>query len=223
MAFINVDIPIFSGFLSPAFMEDKREPYFSDKFVVEVFNASVIPQRCLMFSVMTEMGSQHARVPIHYLYHKEPTKIYPLDWLQLWDSVSPYCTAVKHEYLKNRRCSVLLKDKTMEDGTYMFTIDWIDGPAYQASQAEIAAGHKSLHVIKLENGQFAAQPNNRVVWHDGGAFIGKKLEDHHTWKVFSHEFSCEAMGWKWTAGEQELMYYQFDENRFANEVNEEEV
>ena len=46
-------------------------------------------------------------------------------------------------------------------GQYMFTLDW-----YGHEDAEEAGdgGHKCAHVIALDDGNFAAQPNNRIQW-----------------------------------------------------------
>jgi hypothetical protein len=211
VAYLNSDVPTFAAYLSPSFVQNEPTPRYDEPLLVEVFAVTSIPRRCLMFSVMTEMGSQHARVPIHYLASSgRVTNPAPLDWLQLWDSYSPYHSVVQHDYLKHSRCTVLMKDKTTMPGKYLFTVDWSLGPDHRTGYAEMAGGHKCAHVIELDNGQLAAQPNNRVVWHDGGAFIGKPLKGHERWLVFQHEFSCEAEGWKWTAGEEELMFYQFD-------------
>jgi hypothetical protein len=212
LSYLNSDIPTFWAYLDEGFLHDSH-PTGVDGMLVEVFAVTSIPRRCLMFSVMSEMGSQHARVPIHYLRLDVPGSVvatHPLDWLQLWDCFSPYFTVVRHDYLKNSRCTVVMKDKSVESGKYLFTLDWLNGPDHQTGYSEIAAGHKSGHVIALDCGRLACQPNNRVIWHDGGAFIGRPLEGHEKWQVFSREFSCEAAGWKWTAGEEELMFYQFE-------------
>ena len=211
MAYINADVPTFWCYLSESFLKNEPQPRYDDKSILcEAFVACSLPRRCLAFSVMTEMGSQHARVPIHYLsQEQEVADPLPLDWLQLWDNFSPYATVVRHDYLNHSRCTVILKDKTTIQGTYLWTIDWCLGPDHQTGYSEMPAGHKSGHFIALDNGQYACQPNNRVVWHDGGAFIGKRLEGHQGWQVFSHEFSCEAAGWKWTAGEEEVVNYDF--------------
>ena len=55
-----------------------------------------------------------------------------------------------------------------------------------------------------------AQPNNRIIFRDSGAWISSKLPpESKTWKPFSKEFSCEGLAHKWTAGDAELMYYEF--------------
>jgi hypothetical protein len=212
MAYLVSSTPIMNMWMDTSFLFD-QPPYTTKAFIpVEVFSVVSIPRRCLMFHVMTEMGSQHARVPIQYLWDKQPTAetpVYPLDWLQLWDSFSPYHAVVRLDYLKHAACRVVMKNRTEVCGAYQFTIDWCEGTEYPFGYSERASGHKCAHVITLENGQLAAQPNNRVIWSDGGAWIGVPLQGHHTWKVFSQEFSCEAMGWKWYTGSEELVYYPF--------------
>jgi hypothetical protein len=179
---------------------------------VEVFNFTSIPQRCGLFSIMTEYGSQHARVPIHYLHTEETGgTFYPLDWIQLWDAMSYYCSAGIIDYCKNRGANIMLKDRTLHKAQYMFTLDWALGPQYQSGYGELAAGHKCGHVFRGD-GQFFIQPNNRVLWMDGGSFIAKKFDTKPDWKVFSQEFSCESTGSRWISeSEEELWFYEFKE------------
>jgi hypothetical protein len=165
---------------------------------------------------MTEMGSIHTRVPIHYLNDKLPENglsDYPLDWLELWDSYSPYFSVHRYEYLKNSACKILLKDKKWHNGKYLMTIDWSYGPEFQTGQSENPGGHKQGHLIVGEGGQYFLQPGNRVVWRDGGAWIGSELKGHDKWIVFNKEFSCEQSGSRWFAGEDEFYFYQFEKNK----------
>lgn len=212
--YLNLNIPTFFAYMDSGFLYDEDPNPSNEKLVVEVFSYTTIPQRCGMFNVMTEYGSQHARVPIHYLWSTQNTTWtnYPLDWLQLWDSMSYYGSAVIVEYLKNKAANILLKDGSKHKGKYMFTIDWCLGPQYNFGYGEMAAGHKCGHVFLGEGGQFFIQPNNRVLWMDGGSFISRKL-NKPDWKVFSKEFSCENTGSKWTSSsDEELFFYQFKEN-----------
>jgi hypothetical protein len=165
-----------------------------------------------MFSVMTEYGSQHARVPIHYLHTDDVGgTFYPLDWIQLWDSMSYYCSVNILDYCKNRAANIILKNKSFESAKYMFTLDWCFGPQYTSGYGEMAAGHKCGHVF-AGVGQYFIQPNNRVLWMDGGSFIAKKFPTKPDWKVFSQEFSCEHVGSRWVSeSEEELWFYDFKE------------
>lgn len=213
--YLSADIPIQNAYLDTSFLHD-LPANTTDKFIpVEIFSVVSVPRRCLMFNVMSECGAQFAHVPIHYLCKLDNciTK-YPLDWLQLWDSFSYYFTVVKSEYLKNSSAYIVLKNKKKCIGKYLFTIDWCNGEEYKLGYSEIASGHKCAHLFWGENGQLFAQPNNRIIWRDSGAWISTQLpEESKTWKVFTKEFSCEGLAHKWTAGDEELMFYEFVEDK----------
>lgn len=208
--YLNIDIPTFIAYLDTSFLYDKLPDPNAERIVIEVFGYNSIPQRCGLFNIMTEYGSQHARVPINYLR----TEInggtnYSLDWIQLWDSMSYYASAHTVQYLKNRAANVMLKNKTLHKVQYMFTIDWCLGQQYQYGYGELASGHKCGHVFKGD-GQYFIQPNNRVLWMDGGAFISRKFDKKPDWKVFSKEFSCENTGSRWTSeSDEEKYFYEF--------------
>jgi hypothetical protein len=211
--YLNVDIPTFFAYLDTGFFYDQSPFVNRDRVVVEVFNFTSIPQRCAMFSVMTEYGSQHARVPIHYLRSNlYGGSDYPLDWIQLWDSISYYASVKIDQYCKNRSANIMLKDKTLHKAKYLFTIDWCLGPQYQNGYGEMAAGHKCGHFFEGIDGQYFLQPNNRVLWMDGGSFISKNFDKKPDWKVFSQEFSCENTGSRWVSeSDEEMYFYEFKE------------
>jgi hypothetical protein len=211
--YLNINIPTFMAYLDNGFMYNKEPNINNERMLVEVLSFTSIPQRCGLFTVMTEYGSQHARVPIQYLHaEKEGGTDFPLDWIQLWDSLSYYCSATLLEYCKNRSANVMLKDKTLHKAQYMFTLDWCMGPQYSSGYGEMAAGHKCGHVFRGSGGQYFIQPNNRVLWMDGGSFICSKFPQRPDWRVFGREFSCESSGSRWVSdSEEDLWFYEFKE------------
>jgi len=165
--------------LDTAFLRDEEPSPTNELMPVEVFQYTSIPQRCGLFSVMSEYGSQHARVPVHYLrsLEVEPENFtnHPLDWVQLWDSISYYASVNIIDYCKNRSALIWLKDHSQHKAKYMFTLDWCLGPQYTSGYGEYAAGHKCGHVFVGEGGQYFIQPNNRVLWLDR-----RKLDNKET-------------------------------------------
>lgn len=214
MSYLNANIPLQIAYLDTSFLCDSLPNTTNEYIPVEIFSVVSIPRRCLMFNVMSEYGAQFTRVPIHYLSNIErPTSKYTLDWLQLWDCYSYYFSVQKYEYLKNSSAYIFLKDKKPETAKYLFTIDWCNGEDYNFGYSEVQGGHKLAHIFWGENGQMFAQPSNRCVFRDSGAWISKKLpETSKKWKVFTKEFSCEGLAHKWTAGDEQLMYYEFQTN-----------
>lgn len=211
--YLNIDVPFFYAYVDNGFFYDELPNINNPRIPVEVFSFTSIPQRCGLFSVMTEYGSQHARVPIHYLRKEESGgSDFPLDWIQLWDSMSYYTSCNINAYTKNRAAKIILKDKTIHKAKYLFTLDWCLGPQYQEGYGEMAAGHKCGHVFEGEGGQYFIQPNNRVLWMDGGSWIQKTFDKKPDWKVFSQEFSCEHTGSRWVSeSSEELFFYDFKE------------
>jgi hypothetical protein len=215
MSYLQANIPIQSAYLDKSFLKNEEAGTIDEYLPVEIFSITSIPRRCLLFNVMSEYGAQFTRVPIQYLKNKlNCATIYPLDWIQLWDSFSYYFNIIRFDYLKNSNAYIILKNKEKIVGKYVFTIDWCNSEEYNLGYSEVQGGHKLAHVFWGENGQMFAQPSNRCLFRDSGAWISKKLpDDFKTWKVFSKEFTCEGNAYKWTAGDDELMFYEFDRDK----------
>ena len=129
-----------------------------------------IPNQALYFeSFVHNYGALYDKLPIHAFVWKtdiDRNKLYPLDWLQLWDCFSYNIAVIKKQRLRNARCEVIMKDRSKAPGYYLFTIDSCssDPNEVDVSWSETPNEHKSFNIIKLDNGQFAAQPNNRILW-----------------------------------------------------------
>jgi hypothetical protein len=52
--YLNINIPTFVAYLDKAFLYDDEPSVDNERLVVEVFNFTSIPQRCGLFSIMTE-------------------------------------------------------------------------------------------------------------------------------------------------------------------------
>lgn len=221
MGYINVNTPLFAANLDTSFLYNLEPRTTNEYMLVEVFGYASLSRRCGMFMCMSEMGSLHTRVPIHYIVTTLKDEIintpkftnYPLDWLQLWDSYSPYVDCIRYEYLKNSSCQIILKDKKLHNATYLMTFDWCYGPDHQTGQSENQGSHKQGHLLMGSGGQFFIQPSNRIIWRDGGAWINRPLSGHNNWEIFSKDFSCENTGSRWFIEEKSewSQYYNFVE------------
>jgi hypothetical protein len=126
-----------------------------------------IPNRALLFETyIDKFGAIYDKLPISaFRWHLDKLNVeYPLDWLQIWDCLSYNISVIEKRALRFCRTQTLLKNKTMVEGEYLFTID-----TTHSNPAEIDTGwsetpneHKSYNISKIENGQFVAQPNNRT-------------------------------------------------------------
>lgn len=160
MATLNTNIPRFYGLLRKEFLYD-GQAHHGEFIKVCVFGVSSIPGRALGFHVLTENGAVIWRLPLHSLCHLDSAPLVPLDWLQFWDCFSSEISCTVFERLADSRVRVQLRDRSWLGGQYLFTLDWLGNPdAEEAGDG----GHKCAHLIALDDGNFAAQPNNRIQW-----------------------------------------------------------
>jgi len=137
-----------------------------------IIGVTSLPSRALHFSILCESGAQWARIPLHKLFHEEPedgVDPHPITHLQMWDCHGWDFSVVRYEYLREMSCHYLDRDGNKVNGTYWFTLDHTDN-----GFSQYPSEHKCYHLILLDDGsgQIAAQPNNRVVWHDD-SFVKK--------------------------------------------------
>jgi hypothetical protein len=159
-------------------------------------------------SLLTEYGALYDKLPIHaYVWHEDYSGTLSIDTLQLWDCMGYRFTIVEKIGLRNLGVKFLGKDKQWHFGTYMFTVDFCaDGMDVDTGFTETAEEHKSFNFIRLDNGQFAAQPNNRCLWYDQSLIHQAKFPDFQAAKTI---YSVDGTR-KWTAGDD--WFYSINEH-----------
>ena len=163
-------------------------------------------------SLLTNYGALYDKLPLSaYVWKTELTeKQLPLDYIEIWDAFSYNISVIKKQMLSGLQCKVYMKDRVLYDGEYMFTIDSCHSEPNElnVSLSETPNEHKSFNIIKLDNGQFAAQPNNRVLFYDQS--LTPNGVNKPDFKVSTREFFCEN-GAKWTAGDEDNFFYEINE------------
>jgi hypothetical protein len=181
---LNTCIPRFYCLLRKEFLYNGQA--HQGEFVkVCVFGVASIQGRAIGFHVLTENGATFWRLPIHALCHRADAPAMPLELLEVWDCFSYEVSAISFDRLAELRVRARLPDKQWYPGTYQFTLDW-----HGNADAEDAGdgGHKCAHVVALDNGNYAALPNNCLQW-QCPCFITpfKEKPDYRTntrtWKV----------------------------------------
>lgn len=158
MPTLNTNVPRFYCWLRKEFLYNGARG--EGEFIrVCVFGVASIYGRALGFHLLAENGALFWRLPIHALCHKQDAPKLALDLLQMWDCFSYDLSCTVFERLQDSRVQVRLKDNKKVGGQYLFTLDW-----YGHEDAEEAGdgGHKCAHLIALDDGNYCAQPNNRL-------------------------------------------------------------
>ena len=176
MAYLIANIPPIEVFIRKEFLYDFLTDQKGNQLGKGEYESahwltvkSIRNQALYFESLIHDYGAVYDKLPIHaYVWRTnvDQGKLYPLDWLQLWDGMSYNISVIRKEGLRNARCEVIMKDKSMAPGYYLFTVDTCASEPNEVnvSWAETPNEHKSFNIIKLDNGQFAAQPNNRIIW-----------------------------------------------------------
>ena len=115
--------------------------------------------RALSFQVMCDNGVLRDKLPISAIVTK-PCDTIDLNMLELWDNSSNNITVTKMPFL-DMSVSYLRRDRTWHTGRYLFTVDFYETDLAMGWSEE-ASEHKCKHIIALDSGHLAAQPNNRL-------------------------------------------------------------
>lgn len=204
---LNADIPEFECFIRKEFLYDQKGHKGEFERAV-CFGISSNPGRAIGFHCFTETGAIIWRLPISALTHGGAVgENLNLETLELWDCFSENVAVHEFRFLSESKVKTILRDGNIYDGEYMFTIDWWGSPSADGAGD---LGHKCAHILKLDNGCFAAQPNNRILWSEQ-AFISKPFGKRPDYLTNTHIFKCEN-GAKWQTEDTDKMFYGVTKN-----------
>lgn len=201
-------IPHFYAYVRSEFLYDLQS-HFGELIPVLVFGVDSVEGHAIGFDIMTDFGGQFARMPIHSLVHKLDAPTLDLPTLELWNNFSYSVEAHEYAALRQLRCEVRFRGSTPPEwrtGSYMFTLSWFGSP-YAEQPGE--GGFKRAHIIKLDNGCFAAQPNNRIRWYEP-SFITKPFPDKPDFRTNSRVWNAEAEG-TWRTENSDRYFYDTEE------------
>lgn len=161
---------------------------------------------------LPEYGALYDKLPISAFLHNcmdekgMDAELLDLDQLQIWDCLSYHVTVIDKPFLKGLRAEFFAKNKRTYQGEYMFTLDTCspDPRIPDFGFSETVDEHKSYNVLKLDNGQFALQPNNRCRFFDP-AFNPQEMK-FPDFKVATRKYRVEQFA-KWRLGDTSTVTY----------------
>lgn len=163
MSYLNANIPPIECYVRGNYLRnqiDSHDTYFK----CMVFGVTSIPSQVPLFNFVMEDGGIWWHAPISAFCTREDTPEQDLHELVLWDSFSYNIAVTQFYLLQNAKMKFLSRTSKEFLGTYLFTLDWAhsDYNELNFGFSETPSQHKCGHVIELDNGNFAIQPNNRV-------------------------------------------------------------
>jgi hypothetical protein len=160
------------------------------------------------FYVLLETGALFTGLPLHALCVKKDAPKWELAKTQLWDNLSYDISVIQFDFIKGMSCEVLLKDKTRETGSYIFTVDYAHPSDNSNGLSETPNEWKSAHFIELNNGNIVAYPPNRILFKDASLIDPNVDPSKLGYKVNTHYWYCED-GEKYTSfGDSDEFFYK---------------
>lgn len=212
MSFLVANVPITPVWVKKEYLYDLEGDKGKGELVEGIWVAvKSKPGRALLFeTLLLEYGALYDKLPISAFVWKKDFKKeeqLPLEMLELWDCFSYYISVIQKDPLIGLPCEYQSKDKNFYKGNYYFTIDscHADPNILNTGYSELQQEHKSFNILKLNNGQFAAQPNNRIRWYEQ-SLIPEKTEKPD-FNVCTKDYSVET-GDKWSLGDSTEYFYK---------------
>ena len=210
MAFLVANLPPIKVYVKKEYLYDHEKGHGE---LVEGVWISVksIEGRALYFETyLPEYGALYDKLPISaFVNSPDITLNLELEELELWDCFSYHITVIEKKNL-GERCKYLAPSKKWYYGKYLFTIDscHADTNILNVSYSEVPEEHKSFNILELDNGHYAAQPNNRCLFYEKSMTPSKMLQPD--FKVSTKYYSVEGES-KWTAGDDTNYFYELKE------------
>ena len=201
MAFLVANLPPVKVYVKKEYLYDHEKGHGE---LVEGVWISVksIEGRALYFETyLPEYAALYDKLPISAFVNSPNIKTnIDLEELELWDAFSYDITVIEKKSIAGVRCKYLAPSKKWYYGEYLFTIDscHADTNILNVNYSEVPEEHKSFNILELDNGHFAAQPNNRVLFYDKSLTPAKTIQPD--FKVSTEYYSVENKT-KWTAGD----------------------
>lgn len=208
--FLVANIPRVRCFIRKEFLYDFQKGHGEYVPCIWVSIKSMSRRAFFIESYLPEYGALYDKLPLSAYVSRnhdlDEKSFLPLDHLQIWDCLSYDLTVIQKSFLANLSGKFYAKNKQWYPGNYMFTVDNCASDEYlDVGDSENPEDHKSYNFLELENGQFAAQPNNRCIFLDA-ASNPKELK-FPDFKVCTKKYVVEQNP-KWALGDTDTVMYE---------------
>jgi hypothetical protein len=208
MSFLVVNLPPIHCYIRKEFLYDFQKGHGEFVPCIWVSLKTIRGQAFRIESYLPQYGALYDKLPLHaYVSRTDDLGDFlPLDYLQIWDSFSHHATIIKKSFMGNLSAKFFAKDKKWYSGNYLFTVDNAspDPNIIDTTYSEVAEDHKSFNFIELDNGQYAAQPNNRTLFLDPASNPKELL--FPDFKVCTKIYKVENNA-KWSLGDTDTVMY----------------
>ena len=213
MAYLNANIPATYAQVRREYLYDLKKHHGEAEDCL-IFGLASLPGRSLLFHAIMENGGVYYRLPISAFIQRgfDVKKVprFRLDELELWNCFSYYPNIIVYDALSVAG-KYIGKDKKWHPGSYLFTVDWAhpESNILDTDHSEVPQEHKCAHIMALDDGNYAAQPNNRILWHIPSFTVRDEIPD---WEVQNTVWSVEDSR-EWKTEDTNKFFYDIEETK----------
>ena len=202
MAYLNANIPLQYSQIRREYLYDLTGHHGEAEDCI-IFGLGSITGHPILFHAIMENGAVFYRLPISAFiqrgYNIKEVPRMRLDELELWNCFSYYPAVTSYDILDG------------QSGKYLFTVDWAhpESNIVDTDHSEIPHEHKCAHILALDDGNYAAQPNNRLIWDIPSFTVKDEIPD---WKVQTSEWNVEDTR-RWRTEDTDKFFYNIEEKK----------
>ena len=190
MSYLNHNLPTFTCFIRDEYMFNHEKGWL-EYTLCDVHSVASLEKHVPLFEAFLENGVNWTRRPITAFCWKKDAPVYPLNIHMYWDCFSPYIDVQTRNRLANLKAELIDFHGNKHLGTYMFTMDWAwENKGILNTNFSETPEHKCAHMFKMDDGNFFAYPNNRIIWYDD-AWTKNRINTNPGYKIDMNEYSVE--------------------------------
>jgi hypothetical protein len=190
MAYLNHNLPTFTCLIRNEYLFN-HEQGWDEYTLCDVHSVASLEKRVPLFEAFLENGVNWTRRPITAFCWKPNAPVHNLNVHMYWDCFSPYVDVQIRNRLANLKAELIDFRGNKHSGIYMFTMDWSwENKAVLNTNFSETPEHKCAHMFKMNDGNFFAYPNNRIIWHDD-AWTKNRITGNPGYKIDMNEYSVE--------------------------------
>ena len=211
--YLNANTPTIYCQIRKEYLYDFKKHHGESEDAV-IFGMASIPGRAVLFHAMLPNGAVFYRLPISAFFQKRFSRSevpdMSVDELQLWNCFSYWPSVHTFDFLAGVDGKFRGKDKNFYPGNYLFTVDWAhpEPNILDVEHSQIPQEHKCAHILALDNGNYAAQPNNRILWHVAHYTTDTSWPDYKVQNTY-----WDAENKNFVTEDTDRMFYQMEEKK----------
>ena len=192
MSYLNHNLPTITCYIRNEFLYNHKKGH-GEVTLCDVHSVASLEKHVPLFEAFLENGVNWTRRPIHAFCWKPDAQVPKLEECMWWDCFSPYVDVQVRSRLANLRAELINYKGKKNEGTYLFTLDWSwESKSTLNTNFSETPEHKCAHFFKMDNGNFYAYPNNKILWYDD-AWIRNRITKNPGYEIDLTEYSVENL------------------------------